>query len=369
MNLNLTKIIDKRFLPILCHIIGLRKKKGIENPKKVLFLKMWSLGDAVLTLPLIKALRTNHQSIQIDVLCHKKIKAIFENNKNINNLMLFDTSLKAIRYIKLFKKYDLCIDTDPFLNISALASWYSAKVTLGFSHNQRSKIYDLTSDFKEQHTLENYKDLLKKLNIENIGTLEKIEVDNNTKLKARFILKKHNIQDKDFLIGIAPGVGESVKTRMWPLANLAKLADYLTINKNAKVIILDNQENKEDANKLERLMVHNPINLAGKTSINESIALIEKCNLFISNDTGPMHISAAQKTKTIGLFGPNTPIRWAPCGENISIYKKTNCSPCISNKNGITPECKYKGTPLEQHCMKNITVEEVIKKIEEQLPE
>ena len=359
MNLNLTKIIDKYFLPIPCFIIGLRKKNKIDAPKKILFIKMWSIGDGILTLPLIKAAKLKYPEAQIDVLSHKRLNHLFDNNKNISNLILFNDNLKEIK--PLYKKYDLSIDTDPYLNSSALITWYSGKASLGFSHSVRSKLFDTTSEFKEQHTFQNYVDLLEKINIQTNKELEKIQTDNETKERVEEILKENNLDN--FIVGISPGVGESGRTRMWPLEKFAKLIDYLIENKKAKIVIIDGPDNLEVAEKLTNLTKHPITNLAGKTTKKESLYLIEKCDLFISNDTGPMHMAAAQKTRTIGIFGPNTPIRWAPYGDNISIYKKTECSPCISNKKGITPECKYKGTELEQHCMKNITVEEVINQI------
>ena len=83
--------------------------------------------------------------------------------------------------------------------------------------------------------------------------------------------------------------------------------------------------------------------------------------MLISNDTGPMHIAAAQGVKTIGLFGPNLPIRWGPFGKwNIAVYKKGVCSysPCINVHKGEVPECRF---GEDNKCMKAIKVEDVLK--------
>ncbi|MBW3012122.1 glycosyltransferase family 9 protein, partial [Candidatus Woesearchaeota archaeon] len=119
--------------------------------------------------------------------------------------------------------------------------------------------------------------------------------------------------------------------------------------------------------KIMSMMKHkdNAYNLAGQTKVTESFYLIEKCSIFISNDTGPMHVAASQGVKTIGLFGPNTPKLWGPYGKkNIALYHKVQCSPCILNEKGIFPECIYNGTKLYQQCMKKITVKEVLKAFE-----
>ncbi len=366
MNLNLLRKIDKYVLVTPTFILGLRKKGKIKTPKKILLIKLWAMGDAILTLSLIKALKVSFPQSQIDVLVHKNIKKVYENNTDITNLLEFGVSFKALKYLSQFKKYDLCLDLEPYLNVSALASWYSAKDSIGFSHGSRARVYTITTDLrKDQHMVQNYLDLIRKLNIRyDTLKLEKIEVDPTTKEKVNAILKSYNLEEKDFLVGICPGVGESVKTRMWPLEKMAQLADRLIETKKAKIILIDGPDNTELAQKMVSLTKYPIVNLVGKTSFKESAYLIEKCKLFISNDTGPMHLAAAQGTKTIGLFGPNTPIRWTPYGKkNKAIYKNPSCSPCIINEKGIMPECKYKGTALEQHCMKNISVEEVIKEV------
>ena len=111
------------------------------------------------------------------------------------------------------------------------------------------------------------------------------------------------------------------------------------------------------------------INLSGKTSVPELFSIIKNCNLFVGNDSGPMHIGAAMGTPTIGLFGPNIPLRWKPFGinrlgkNNIGLYKGSICkfSPCINVHKGEIPECNF---GIDNKCIKNIKVEDVLLCIE-----
>ena len=107
----------------------------------------------------------------------------------------------------------------------------------------------------------------------------------------------------------------------------------------------------------------NIYNFAGKFTLRQTFYLISKCNVFIGNDSGPMHIAAAQGVKTIGLFGPNLPLRFAPLNKkSISLYKKMPCSPCINVHKGQVPECIYsKDSKDFQKCMKAIKAEDVLK--------
>jgi ADP-heptose:LPS heptosyltransferase len=81
---------------------------------------------------------------------------------------------------------------------------------------------------------------------------------------------------------------------------------------------------------------------------------MRRCDLFVSNDTGPLHMAAAMGTPTIGLFGPNSPTRYAPVGShNTSIFKDVHCSPCIQIHRGRIDDCR------DGICVKQITVDEV----------
>ena len=110
------------------------------------------------------------------------------------------------------------------------------------------------------------------------------------------------------------------------------------------------------------------INSAGKITLNQLFYLISKSKLFIGNDAGPMHIAAAQGIKTLGLFGPNLPLRFGPYGKgNIGLYKGNICefSPCINVHKGQVPDCLYPRDSNDyQKCMKNISVDDVLKEVE-----
>ena len=115
-----------------------------------------------------------------------------------------------------------------------------------------------------------------------------------------------------------------------------------TVNKliekfGVKIVLVGGKDTVENNELIRQKCKHmnSVMNLGGKTSLKQLFALVKRFNLFISNDTGPMHIAAAQGVPTIGLFGPNLPARFAPFGKgNIALYEKTWCSPCINVHKG-----------------------------------
>ena len=150
----------------------------------------------------------------------------------------------------------------------------------------------------------------------------------------------------------------------------AELCDEIIAKHNAKIIFVGNSDEIELVEIIQKNMElkDKTINAAGKITLNQLFCLIGKCNLFIGNDAGPMHIAAAQGIKTIGLFGPNLPVRFGPYGKgNIGLYKGYNCefSPCINVHKGEVPDCLYPRNSNDyQKCMKNISVDDVLKEVE-----
>ncbi len=361
MNVKLVRIFDKFVISVIVIIVGIITSILPKKPRtnKILIIKMWALGDSVVSLPMTKGLRKNLPDSRIEVLAHKRNKAAFMNNKDIDRIIEFNLA----NVLKLFRKYDICIDTEPYLNISAIIAWWAAPFRIGFSHGVRSLLYKNKILFsKKQHMVQNYLDMIRSMGIRyNADKLVKLETTKKEKAAAERFLKKNSIKKSDFIVGITPGVAESVKTRMWPIDRMAELADTLIRKNKAKVILIDGPVNREIVNSIKKQMNERPILCVGDLSIREVFNLIERCNLFICNDTGPMHIAAAQGARTIGLFGPNTPVLWRPYGKgNIALYHPPWCSPCIDNAKGIMPECFNK---VYQKCMKNITFKEVLEAV------
>jgi heptosyltransferase-2 len=310
---------------------------------------------------MIHSLKKKFPKAEIDLFVrNKSYNQIFYKNKDINKLVHWS----PFALIKHFKKYDLAIDTEPYLNISAISSFMLAKKSIGFNKMLRSLLYNIKINYNDkQHAVLTYMDMLKPFNVKDKPKeLIKIICPKTAKDKVNKLLKEHKIKKSDFLVGISAGSSEVAKSRRWKEENFAEVADYLIEKKKAKIILIGTHAERIVSNNINIHIKHKDkvINLTGKTNLHEAIALIEKCDLFIANDSGPMHISAAQGVKTIGLFGPNTPIRFGPYGKcNIGIRKET-MKPCINVHLGQMPQCKH------DH-MSKIKVKDVIKSINEVL--
>lgn len=154
------------------------------------------------------------------------------------------------------------------------------------------------------------------------------------------------------LVGIFPGASYG-PAKMWGAEKFKALAEKFVRNGNKKILIFGGNKEKDLGNKIQN-ETFGIINLCGKTTMRELMALIKKCDVFVTNDTGPMHMASALNVPVVAIFGPTNTHRTSPLGPSTIIKKEVSCSPC-----------KHRICPLKHHdCMEKISVEEVFEAVE-----
>jgi len=330
--LSLQREIDKTIGTPLINILSLSKKQKNVVPNKVLFTKLWAIGESVLTLPLIQQFKQNYPNTKVTILCRNQNKAVYENQPFIDNIEVFEPH-NLLTLTKQYKKYDLAFDLEPYLKLSALLTNHISQKIIGFSHGTRPKLYDQLVYYNDKtHAVNTFLNLLKPLNI-------KPKVPNKL-IPLTYSKQDRNKVDNFFrklprsrpIVGMTVTSAGTAKWRRWSPNNFAKLADKLIEKHNAIILIPDTSNQYRYIEKIIEQMNHKEAvhNLAGRFSLKQLFRLTEKCNIYISNDTGPMHIAAAQGTDTIGLFGPNTPVRYSPYGKNNHSLYKSKEAPVIN---------------------------------------
>lgn len=362
MNQKINRTIDKWAGKIICNILGLFvKHTNIPQPKTILITKLWAVGESILTLPMIEAIKKKYPDAKLTVITRDRNKAVYEGQTFIDDIIVFEPN-NIFSLLKKIKKFDLAIDCEPYLNISAIIGSILAKNQVGFDHGSRAKLYHKKITYNDQqHVVKTYCDLATLFGIHAQPTkLAPLTYSKTDEKKTEDLLKELNIPYNSTIIGVCPTTAETSKDRKWPLENYAEVINELTQKENRHVILVGGKNDFEELEQLSQLCknktrVHNT---AGKTTLKQLFVLIKKCALFISNDTGPMHIAAAQGVITIGIFGPNLPIRFRPFGKNnIALYEKQYCSPCINVHKGEFPKCF---NPIKGKCVKDIQPEQVL---------
>lgn len=321
------------------------------------------LGDLVMATPLLVDIRKYYSNSRITAMCQSNVAPLLEKDKNIDEILSFKKPngwmhgqhrdiINPLRY----GNFDLGILTT---NSFSSAWWFwlgNVKNRIGYSSNLRRPLLNnavsFPSDKDLQHQVLIYKMLLVPLGIPASDTPLNLIVDRSELESAENTLKKHDaIPGKHTIVGINPGAAFG-SAKCWLPERFAHVTKRLLENPNVRIVYFGDHNGVPLVNEICKDMPKQVINLAGKTNIRELMALIAKCSVMLSNDSGPMHIAAALKTPLVALFGSTCDKRTGPYQHGTVIHKHTSCSPC------------YQRTcPIDFRCMTRIEVDEVCDKI------
>lgn len=327
---------------------------------RILIVQTAYLGDAVLTTPIFEALRKFLPSSRISVLCTPEIKEIFAGNKNIDELLVMDKRGKDARILSLLKwsqklknKFDVALVPHRSFR-SAFLVWL-AKIPsrIGFNNSQ-GKIFltDLVHFDWKSHDSERNLKLLEVLGIKNVQPQFQIPHPNSEFTFENF-LSTYKISKDAILVGINPGT--MWNTKRWLPERFAEVANRLMDECNCKVLIFGSNRDTQTVESVVKSMKRPAINLCGKTDLKTLTSLISHCSLFITNDSGPMHIACATQVPVVAIFGATTrELGFFPYGEkSVVIELNLPCRPCSLHGG--------KKCPLEHFkCMKDLTAEMVL---------
>jgi len=358
-------------------------EKEKKNVKSILIIGSIGIGNLILFSSSLRILREHFPHSKIIVIVLKSVfKYIYENDNNVDDIIVIPTERKVgiierVNIIKAIrsKKPDLCITTFPanrleynllaFLSGAKIriAHKYDAKYVRAFSFLQNRKINVMVGI----HDLEQNLNLLIPLGIDYTDKDKKLFMDISDEDIgfAEKYFKDNNIGNNDFIVGFHPGSSHErgMYLKRWDEEKYAELGDRLMKGYNAKIVIFGGNEEAKIKNTIKELMENTPL-MVDNLSLGKVAGLLSRCHLFVSNDSGLMHIAVAFEIRSVAIFGPTDPSRTSPYGkEHIVVRKELPCSPCwsihnlgVGNVNCIHP------TNL---CLKDLSVEEVFQVIKE----
>jgi lipopolysaccharide heptosyltransferase II len=328
-----------------------------NSVKSFLLIRPGGIGDAVLLIPTINAIRRAYPACSIDILAEKRNAAVFQLVTVIRKVYLYDT-LSGLPSV-LRNRYDVVIDTEQWYRLSAVvARTINAPVKIGFASNDRERLFPHPVAY----------------------SLDAFEVDSFMNLLQPLAITIHHVVPSPFLhipdlaadtaasllegVGGKPIIvmfpGSSVREKCWGTERFISLANRLT-ERGATIVIVGGQE--EISTGEEIIREASGLNLAGKTSFVETAATIARADILVSGDSGLLHIAAGLDTPTVALFGPSSIAKWAPRGKRHRVVDKNiSCSPC--SRYGTIPPC-----PHNVRCMADITVDEVFQAVEHVMAE
>jgi len=382
MNTNLLRKIDKNIGVGLIKLHNvhkkMRKEKDIpKNPKKILLIKLFGFGNFIFLSPTLKKIKSMFPNADIDVLTFSQNKQICEMYSDlISNVHIIKFSgLRIVYDISRFLrhnmgKYDIIIDLEQFIRFSAIVGKSARpKYFIGFStkNSGKSSIFDHNIEYKEdKHLVEEYylaAMFLAKKYHRNIGenSNKSITLVRPSTKKSAFcknILRK--IQRNRLKIGICIGGRDENREKRYPNERYAQVLGMIESGQHDTYMIFFGSKGEyEDAEDIIRMSRHSHcINLCGKMSLAESAELISNMDLFVSNDTGPIHLAAALETFCIGIYGPTPEKIYGPYTGKCIILRD-NHKPVISShtEKNLSWNTKWWPSPEKVY----ITVEKALK--------
>ena len=173
-----------------------------------------------------------------------------------------------------------------------------------------------------QHETQRYLDVVRALGVEVVHDEPEVFVDDAGKGWCNGYLENLNLNDGKPIIGLNPGAATSY--RRWPSDNFAILGDMLHQAYDAHIVITTGPKENELGRQITEQMAYSPSVVDNITPM-QLAALLQRCDLYISNDTGPMHLSTAVKTPTIALFGGSSPTQWGPPWDTHTVIARQDC--------------------------------------------
>lgn len=312
------------------------KLKRFREPKRILCIRIDHIGDVLLTTPAFRALKQRFPKATIDVLVRSFSMEMLEGNKNIDKIIAFDfpwlglhgkkaSWKETIRFIKKLRneKYDVAIDfhADP-RNI--LLARKIARYTIGYGIRGFGFLLNKVVPYKKgiRHQIQRNLDLVRALGADSSPKME-FAIPSIAKNKAKRLLKQAGNAK---LVGITPATGR--KPKYWINERWARVADELIDEYGVKIVLTGSKNDCSDVYEIINKMVHKQdvINLAGKTSLKELGAVIQRCSLYVCPDTGPAHIARALNVPLLELFGPENPKQWGYDEPKFRYIKKAQMS-------------------------------------------
>jgi lipopolysaccharide heptosyltransferase II len=336
-------------------ILAPRRPLSNPVPRKILIIRPGGIGDAVLLIPVIRILKNTFPEMDITILAEKRNSAVFSFCPEITGVISYDSPKDLLAAVR--GKFDAVIDTEQWHCLSAvMARLVRSSLKIGYGTNMRRKLFTHMIDYSHNdYEINSFLNLLSPLGVvqPKVPEYPFIHIPANIAHSVTAMLKP--LSGRDF-VTLFPGA--STVEKRWDEGKFIALSKNLS-EKGIVVVIVGSDSEKLIGEKI--IASGCGLNLAGRTSLIESAAVIQRSSLLISGDSGLLHIAVGLGVPTVSLFGPSNTSKWAPKGaRHIIVSGNLPCSPC--SKFGYTPQC-----PINVKCMADIAEEEVVAAVEKLL--
>lgn len=392
MNLHAARYVDRWLGPPLClALYGLARLLGrplpslgattppsgiLPRPRRVLCIKFYGLGNIVMVLPTLRALRDAFPDVEIDFLTLASNAPLVERSGFVRRVLSIDVNgvgrfVRSVAVLlgKLWRGgYDTVLDLEQFVKLSGVFAYLTGArecVGLNTEGQSRSWLYTTRVAYTDSdHTTDIFLRTVAPFGVTAVqGSTWRLAVREEERQRVRSLLAETAPEQRGALVIMHVGNGADynrLDLKRWDVARFAAVADAL-IERDGVTVAFTGQGGEERALIGEAIgrMRHSAVDTCDRLDVGELVALLAEADLVLAGDTSVTHLAGAVGTPVVALFGPSSPASYGPRGpRDLVLYKQLYCSPCLSNYNLKLSKC------TNNVCMKSITTDEVVAAIE-----
>ncbi|MHB8620689.1 MAG: lipopolysaccharide heptosyltransferase II [Chloroflexota bacterium] len=360
---------------LLCSLLGLvsaigraARRLGRPDPslaptevRKILVIRLDLLGDLVMSLPAIAALKRAYPACEISVLALPYAAAVLPMAPDVDHVLTYDVNLvrrprevlRPANYMRFFRlvrhlrrqRYDLCLSLHgPFACVIAWLTGCPSR----FGYRAEAYPFMLTRTLPGGRYGEAKHEVFYSLRLAELAGAQPVSasraeprlvVPTREQRRMRQVLAEFEIRPDTVLVVIHPGASNGSAKR-WPAEHWARLANRLHGELGAAIVVTGTANEAEVVREVERGCRFKPVILAGQTSVPQLTALLKRADLVLSGDSGPAHLAAAVGTAQVTLFGPTDPTIYRPYSSRATVlHIELACRPCYDAT--ATAECRF----------------------------
>ncbi|MCU1266889.1 MAG: Lipopolysaccharide heptosyltransferase [Acidobacteria bacterium] len=345
------------------------KEIEADNLKRIVVRGANWVGDAVMTVPALRALRCLLPTAHITLATRSFAKEIFTDADFIDDLLVHDSAAGFLGGIPAQtrewrrRRFDLAILFPNSFEAAVVALLGRVPLRIGYATEKRgfllSHPLDLPAWRNSRHESFYYLNVIAELEqlVHGQSDLLKqapsfdLSVSSNRRVDAIAFLREQGVRQGRPLLALCPGSINS-RAKRWPAERYASLADRFMDELNAEVILIGSADELAVSLEVSQRMRRQPVVLTGKTDLARAVAVLSTVDLLVTNDTGPAHIAAALGRPTLVIFGPTNPVTTRPLSPEAEIVRyPPDCAPCM-----------LRDCPIDHRCMTAISPEDIFER-------
>jgi ADP-heptose:LPS heptosyltransferase len=388
----LMRLIDKNLGAVLCRLTALarwlcrRHVRRVDHPRppepdsvrEILVIKFLGLGSILQATPLFEALRRRYPEAKLTLLTFRANRALEELGIGVDRVVTVDTSgpwrflrsnLSALWNLRR-TRFDILIDLEFFATYAALWTGFLKKRFAlgfgGFANYRNSFFHDFVSYDAAVHVQQKFLGFARRLGYSGPAPgLARLYVDHPASIVADMERREgFSLAGNDYVILININTGEMAPHRRWPVEHFRAVVESLSQRPGIRCILIGGPSDRAavDAFQASLTWSDRVVNLAGRIQLRELVALMQLSNLYLGNDSGPLHFAACVALPILAVFGPESPDVYGPPQglHNTVLYRAEPCGPCLNVYTDKHSRCG------DNICLKRITPEQVLQVLGEQ---